>query len=176
MEFNLHSTIQILERTPGVLEQLLQGLATDWTHSDEGPDTWTAYDILGHLIHGERTDWIPRMQIILSGGPDHTFAPFDRFAQFEASKGQSLADLLQTFRRLREQNIATLRAQNLSPEDYSKTGIHPALGKATLAQLLATWAVHDLNHIGQLARVMASQYKEAVGPWVQYLGILQKGM
>lgn len=173
MEFSIEKSIEILERTPAVLTLLLQQLDPDWTTPNEGPDTWSPYDVIGHLIHGEKTDWMPRAEIILSGKADRTFEPFDRFAQFEASKGKSLAQLLAEFADLRKENLARLRAKNLTPQDFEKTGIHPAFGAVTLAQLLATWVVHDLNHISQICRVMAKQYKEAVGPWVAYLGVLQ---
>lgn len=173
MKFTLHHSLEILERTPDVLHAMLHELSADWTMPNEGPDTWSAYDIVGHLIHGEKTDWIPRMEIILSGKPDRTFEPFDRFAQFENSKGKSLAQLLEEFKTLRHQNIAKLRATNLANNNLTLTGTHPAFGEVTLSQLLATWTVHDLNHIAQIARVMAKQYKTEVGPWEAYLGVLK---
>lgn len=171
MNFDLEKAIPILERTPVVLKTLLQYQPPDWTHKNEGGETWSAFDVVGHLIHGEKTDWIPRMEIILSqsGKP---FEPFDRFAQFDASKGKTLEELLMEFEQLRTQNIGILKSKNLSPADLKKTGNHPALGPATLAQLLSTWVVHDLNHLAQISRVMAMQYKEEVGPWVAYLGVL----
>ncbi len=153
---------------------MLQNISNDWTSNNEGGDTWSAYDIIGHLIHGEKTDWMPRAEIILSGKGDKTFTPFDRFAQFEESKGKTLRQLLDEFSILRQNNIEQLRAKNITDDDLGKTGIHPALGEVTLSQLLATWAVHDLNHIAQICRVMAKQYEDEVGPWVDYLRILQQ--
>ncbi|CAN5758734.1 hypothetical protein BH10BAC3_BH10BAC3_21830 [soil metagenome] len=172
MQFNLDKTIEILQRTPVVLQTLLSGISNDWTLNNEGPETWSACDVIGHLIHGEKTDWIPRMNIILAD-PDKHFTPYDRFAQFSESKGKSLQQLLDEFSLLRNQNIEKLIAANLSDNDLLKTGIHPAFGDVTLSQLLATWTAHDLNHIAQIARVMAKQYREATGPWVAYLKILQ---
>ena len=173
MNFTLLKSIEILERTPGVLMAMLQDVSADWTLNNEGGETWSVYDIVGHLIHGEKTDWIPRMEIILSDNPDKRFEPFDRFAQFEESKGKSLTELLDEFKRLREKNIGHLRSINLSSENSEEKGIHPAFGEITLSQLLSTWTVHDLNHIAQISRVMAKQYKADVGPWVEYLKILQ---
>lgn len=173
MSFDLTKSIEILERTPAVITDMLRGLSEEWICHNEGGDTWSPYDIVGHLIHGERTDWITRMNIILSDSPDKRFQPFDRFAQIGESKGKSLSQLLDTFRLLREQNLEVLRSLNLTSEDLSKQGIHPAFGDVSLSQLLATWVVHDLNHIAQIARVMAAQYRTAVGPWVPYLRVLQ---
>lgn len=173
MKFNLPKSIEILERTPDVLNNLLQNIAIDWTSTNEGGDSWSVYDVVGHLIHGEKTDWIPRMEIILSDNADKTFEPFDRFAQLNENEGKSLAQLLEEFKVLRQENMVQLRAANLTENDLEKTGIHPAFGEITLSQLLATWTVHDLNHIAQIARVMAKQYKAEVGPWVAYLRILQ---
>ena len=173
MSFDLNKSIEILERTPAVVTDMLQGISEEWVSQNEGGDTWSPYDIVGHLIHGEKTDWIPRMNIILSDAPDKKFQPFDRFAQIRDSKGKPLSQLLDTFRSLREQNLQVLRSRDLTTEDLLKEGIHPAFGVVTLAQLLATWVVHDLNHIAQIARVMAVQYRRAVGPWVAYLRVLQ---
>lgn len=172
MKFTVEKSFEILERTPGVLRSMLHGLSPEWAHQNEGGDTWSPYDIVGHLIHGEKTDWIPRMEIILSGKPERTFQPFDRFAQFEESKGKSLEQLLDEFENLRFQNLQLLTSKELRSTDLAEKGTHPALGEATLAQLLATWTVHDLNHIAQISRVMARQYKTEVGPWVEYLHIL----
>lgn len=172
MAFTLQKSIEILERTPDVLHKMLQDISAEWTSINEGGETWSAYDIIGHLIHGERMDWIPRAKIILSEQPDKTFEPYDRFAQFEESKGKSLTQLLDEFKTLREKNIAYLRTNKLTAKHLEAKGIHPAFGEVTLSQLLSTWVVHDLNHIGQICRVMAKQYKEAVGPWIEYLGIL----
>ncbi len=174
MNFKLSASIEILERTPGVLDNLLGGLSGDWTQPNEGPDTWSAYDIIGHLIHGEKTDWIPRMNIILSENTEKTFIPFDRFAQFRNSKGKSLKELLNEFSRLRKENLQYLKFKKLDKGDLQKEGAHPELGPVTLEQLLASWVVHDLNHIAQICRVMAYQYKEEVGPWQAYMGILNR--
>ena len=172
MNFTVEKSIEILERTPEVLEAMLKNVSPEWTEKTEGGETWSVFDVLGHLVHGEKTDWIPRIEIILSGKPDKTFEPFDRFAQFEESKDKSLPQLLDEFKRLREKNIGVLRSKKLTDKNLNEKGIHPALGEVTLAQLLATWTVHDLDHIAQISRVMAKQYKEAVGPWVEYLKIL----
>jgi uncharacterized damage-inducible protein DinB len=173
MNFDLDQSIEILERTPFVIESLLNGLSDDWTNGNEGPDTWSPYDVVGHLIHGEKTDWISRLEIILSNGPNKTFEKFDRFAQFNESKGKSLDDLLQEFKALRNRNIALLKSKRIAASDFVRTGIHPKFGEVTLAQLLSTWVAHDLDHISQIARVMAKQYKTEVGPWVEYLKILR---
>tara|TARA_R110002012_G_scaffold20918_4_gene73714 strand:- start:8549 stop:9097 length:549 start_codon:yes stop_codon:yes gene_type:complete len=173
MKFDLKKAIEVLERTPGVLNTLLDGLSADWTSSNEGGESWSAYDVVGHLIHGEKTDWIPRADIILSPEADKYFRPFDRFAQMGESGKKTLQQLLQEFSTLRKSNMERLRAMGISDEDLTKTGIHPAFGEVTLAQLLATWVAHDLNHICQIARVMAKQYKAEVGPWVEYLRVMQ---
>ncbi len=173
MNFNLSKSIEILERTPGVLDAMLRNLSADWTSNNEGGETWSIYDIVGHLIEGEKTDWIPRMEIILSDNPVKIFEPFDRFAQFEEGKKKSLIQLLDEFKRLRKNNIAYLLSKKLTEKNCEEKGIHPAFGEITLSQLLSTWTVHDLNHIAQISRVMAKQYKEAVGPWIEYLKILQ---
>jgi uncharacterized damage-inducible protein DinB len=174
MQYDIHKSAQILSRTPAVLYTLLKGLDETWTSPNEGPDTWSAYDVIGHLIHGEKTDWIPRMEIILSDKDDKSFEPFDRFAMFNDSGDKTLAQLLEEFSDLRERNIQILLLKNITEADLEKKGVHPVFGEVTLAQLLATWTVHDLNHIGQIARVMAKQYKEEVGPWTEFLGILKK--
>ncbi|MBK7142172.1 MAG: DinB family protein [bacterium] len=173
MNLSIPRSIEILERTPYVLEVLLRDLPPFWTENNEGPETWSPYDIIGHLIHGERADWIERMQIILSSGDRREFKPFDRFAQLRESKGKSLTELLSEFKTLRAANVATLRSLNLTDDDLKKTGTHPALGEVTLAQLLATWTVHDLDHISQISRVMAKQYIDDVGPWKEYLKVLR---
>jgi uncharacterized damage-inducible protein DinB len=174
MEFDLKKSIEILSRTPAVLETLLQGLSNDWTHNNEGENTWSPFDVIGHLIHGEKTDWMTRMEIILSKGTQQKFDSFDRFAQFEESKGKTLAQLLEEFKNVRKKNLALLESKKLNTADLQKKGLHPVFGEVTLEQLLATWATHDLGHLGQVARVMAKQYKTAVGPWRQYLPILDK--
>lgn len=173
MHFNIEKSIEILERTPDVLNTMLQGISADWTLNNEGGDTWSVYDIIGHLIHGEKTDWITRTEIILSEKADKSFEPFDRFAQLKAGRTKTINQLLSEFKLLREQNIARLRSKEIDDVHLKEKGIHPAFGEVTLSQLLSTWVVHDLNHIAQIARVMAKQYKEAVGPWVEYLKILR---
>ncbi len=174
MEFNLNTAIEILERTPQVLATLLSGLNQEWIQNNEGPETWSPYDVMGHLIHGEKTDWITRTEIILSNNATKTFTPFDRFAQFEESKGKTVSELLNEFQNLRSKSLTTLKAKEITPEDLKKTGIHPHFGAVTLAQLLATWVAHDLGHLAQISRVMAKQYKEEVGPWRNYLPILDR--
>lgn len=173
MVFDLSKSLEILERTPEVLEKMLLNLSAEWIYSNEGGQTWCAYDIIGHLIHGEKTDWIPRLEIILTQNSEIEFEPFDRFAQFKSSEGKSLQQLLEEFKLLRKHNLAFLRNKNLTDKHFSLRGKHPALGMVTLAQLLATWVVHDLNHIAQISRIMAKQYKNEVGPWVEYLGVLK---
>lgn len=172
MEFSLHKSIEILERTPNVLALMLHGLSPDWTLTNEGQDTWSVYDILGHLIEGEKTDWIPRVDIILSDG-QKVFKPFNRFSQFEESKGKSLWQLLEEFKVLRMKNLEYLRSKELTSHHFEQEGIHPHFGPVNLSQLLSTWTVHDLNHIAQISRVMAKQYLAEVGPWVKYLKVLQ---
>lgn len=174
MEFAIDQGVAVLSRTPHVLDTLLRGLDAAWIDATEGPDTWSPYVVIGHLIHGERTDWIPRARIILSQGPDRRFAPYDRFAQFRESEGQTLDELLDTFRRLRAENLQTLSAWALSDAQLALEGEHPAFGAVSLRQLLATWVAHDLAHTVQITRVMATQYREAVGPWREYLSILQR--
>jgi hypothetical protein len=174
MHFDLTTGVAILERTPHTLRALLAGLPHAWTDATEGPETWSPYVILGHLIHGERTDWIPRARIILAQGPERRFTPYDRFAQFRESEGKSLGDLLDEFERLRAENLATLNGWHLTDAQLALEGEHPALGAVTLRQLLATWVAHDLGHVAQAARVMAKQYREAVGPWRAYLPVMDR--
>lgn len=174
MDFNLSKSLEILQRTPDTLFALLLNISSDWTTANEGGDTWSVYDIIGHLIHGERTDWLPRLEIILSDNKDKTFTSFDRFAQFEESKGKTIAALLAEFKSLREKNIKHLQSLHLTKNDYKRNGVHPVFGEVTLEQLVATWTVHDLNHIAQITRVMAKQYKSATGPWIEYLPILKQ--
>jgi hypothetical protein len=174
-QFNLADTVAVLTRTPASLDALLRGLPSIWTRRNEGNETWTAFDIVGHLVIGERTDWIPRLRRILENGETRAFDPFDRFAQERESKDKSLEQLLDEFAGLRTENLAALQALNLQQEDFSRKGKHPRLGVVTLSQLLATWAVHDLTHLHQLSRVMAHQYEEAVGPWSAFLGVLKCG-
>src|SRR6266404_450977 len=172
-EFSLAEAVAVLTRTPATLDALLRGLPNVWVHCNEGKGTWSALDIVGHLICGERTDWMPRARIILENGEARPFDPFDRFAQSRESQDKSLEQLLDEFARLRIENLAALRALNLQPQDLTRRGRHPALGVVTLSELLATWASHDLTHLHQLSRVMAHQYRAAVGPWIAYLGVLR---
>lgn len=172
MGFDLQQTIALLSRTPSTLNALLRDLPQTWRLGNEGGKTWSPFDIVGHLIHGERTDWMVRVRIILQHGESRPFDPFDRLAQTRESQGKSLAELLDDFARLRTENIKALCAMNLQPSDFDRRGRHPELGMVTLSQLLATWAVHDLTHLHQLSRVMAYQYRELVGPWGAYLGVL----
>ncbi len=174
MNFDLANGLAILERTPGVLRALLSGLPEAWTAPTEGPETWSAFNVVGHLIDGEQTDWMARARIILAQGENRRFAPFDRFRHLTATKGKSLGDLLDRFAELRERNLAELRKLKPGAAQLALQGEHPALGVVTLEQLLATWVVHDLGHIAQIARVMAKQYGAAVGPWQEYLPVLHR--
>lgn len=170
--FNLDDAVAILERKPATLNALLAGLPDRWVRATEGEGKWSPYDVIGHLIHGDRTDWIPRARHILAG-ERRPFEPFDRTAQFAESQGKSVGELLATFAELRRENVAALVSMNLTAGDLSRTGQHPELGEVRLGQLLATWVVHDLDHVGQIARTMAKVYADAVGPWSAYLSILQ---
>jgi hypothetical protein len=173
MEHNLNHTVALLSRTPAALSALLRDLPEEWTLRNEGEKTWSPYDVVGHLIHGERTDWMPRAKRILEAGESRAFDPFDRWAQERESRGKALGQLLDEFSELRAQNLVELRRMNLQPADLERRGKHPALGIVTLSQLLATWAAHDLTHLHQISRVMAYQYREAVGPWSAFLGVMQ---
>lgn len=172
MKFHLPQAIAVLERTPGVLEVLLRDLHDDWTMSHEGPDTWSPFDVLGHLIHGERHDWMERVDIILSARVDKKFPPFDRFAQFKESKGKTTGQLLNEFKGTRHANLERLKKLKLTEKQLKLTGTHPAFGEVTLRHLLATWAAHDLAHLNQISRVMAKQYKEEIGPWINYMRVM----
>jgi uncharacterized damage-inducible protein DinB len=172
VNFSLDDALPLLRRTPGILRAWLEALPDTWTMANEGPDTWSPFDIVGHLIHGERTDWMDRVELILTHGDSRPFIPFDRFAQFHASRGKSLAELLDTFAELRAANLVRLQSFRLKHEDFTRRGRHPELGPVNLGQLLATWVAHDLNHLGQIARVMGRQYTDAVGPWLEYLPML----
>ena len=174
MRFSLNKSLEILERTPSVLASYLSGLSDEWLKQNEGENTWSPYDILGHLIVGEKTDWIVRARIILGSAEDKRFKPFDRFAQLREDQNRSISDMLKEFGELRSDNLEELRAFDITEKQLNLTGIHPEFGEVTLSQLLSTWTIHDLNHISQISRVMARQYKEAVGPWINYLGILKK--
>lgn len=174
MEFDLTAGTAILERTPHVLRAMLGGLPDAWIRADEGPNTWSPYVVVGHLVHGERTDWVERARIILAQGPERRFTPFDRFAQLRESQDTPLTELLDEFATLRARNLATLAGWRLTDAHLALTGEHPALGTVTLRQLLATWTAHDLGHIAQIARVMARQYRDEVGPWREYLTIMDR--
>ena len=170
--FSLDDAVAILERTPASLSALLKSLPDRWIRATEGDDTWSPYDVIGHLIHGERTDWMVRARHIL-GGETRPFDPFDRTAQFTESQGKSLDELLLTFADLRRENVAALVEMNLTDSDLRRRGLYPELGDVTLEQLLATWVVHDLDHVAQIARTMAKVYTEATGPWSEYLSVLR---
>jgi uncharacterized damage-inducible protein DinB len=174
MDYQYKQAVEILRRTPATLTALLRGLPEAWTKSTEGPDTWSAYDVVGHLLHGDETDWIARARIILEHGETRPFDAFNRTAMFEKYQDFSLDQLLDAFAQVRARNLATLSEWRITPEQLTRTGAHPALGSVTLSQLLATWVVHDLNHLGQVVEVMARQYAEAVGPWSAYLAILTR--
>ncbi len=165
--------VAVLTRTPAALDALLRGLPDIWVHGNEGKDTWNAFDVMGHLVFTDRTDWMPRVRIILESGEARPFEPLDRFAQLKESQDKSLEQLLDEFARLRRANLAALQALNLQEQDLARRGNHPAFGVVTLTQLLSTWTVHDLTHVHQLTRVMAHQYRDAVGPWSAYLGVLK---
>lgn len=174
MTFKLEEALEILSRTPATLKALLSGLSEPWIMSNEGPETWTPYDVVGHLINAEQTNWMARANIIINYGESQGFKPFDRFAHFETSKGKSLDDLLEAFAQIRAQNLNVLRNFGLTEQDFEKTGMHPEFGQVKLRELLATWAVHDLGHIRQIVRTMAKQYENEVGPWKAYLSIFSK--
>ncbi len=173
MDFQISKTIEILSQTPATIKSLLGNLSDDWVYAQIDKESWNVFDIIGHYIHGEETDWIPRAEIILAQGESVTFETFDRFAQFEISKGKTLHELLEIFAELRQQNLETLKSWNLTDEQLKLKGIHPELGEVTLEQLLATWAVHDLTHIRHISIVLAKQYAKNVGVWKEYLTILQ---
>lgn len=174
MHFSMEKTRQILKQTPFVLEQLLQNVHADWIHCNEGPGTFSPYDVVGHLVHGEKTDWMTRARIILSDASDKQFSPYDRFAQYEESKGKTIQFLLKEFRLLRIKNLLILESWHLTDSDLQRTGIHPKFGEVTLKQLISTWTIHDLSHIAQITRVMCKHYKEDVGPWIEYMPILTR--
>ncbi|MFK8039434.1 MAG: DinB family protein [Crocinitomicaceae bacterium] len=173
MKFEINKSIEILDRTPLVLKALLSGLPKDWLRGNEGENTWSPYNIVGHLIHNEKTDWIPRINIILSDSKDKTFIPFDRFAQMRGDQTVSIEYLLDEFKALRIASLDVLKSIPFNKLSLLKKGIHPELGEVTLKALLSAWVVHDLGHISQITRVMAKQYKDEVGPWVEYISILK---
>jgi DinB superfamily len=165
--------VAVLARTPPTLDALLRDLSADWISANEGDGTWSPFDVLGHLIHGERTDWVPRARIILEHGEARAFEPFDRFAQFAESEGRTVASLLDEFAVLRQQSLRDLAALQMTDADLDRRGRHPAFGVVTLRQLLATWVAHDLDHVMQISRVLARQYSDEVGPWRAYLRIIE---
>ncbi len=172
MKYHKQDAINILQRTPALLKTLLQQLPDEWIMSNEGPDTFSPYDVVGHLIHGEKTDWVVRAKIILEHGVKKPFDPYDRFAQYEESRGKSLQQLLDEFEMIRHENVAWLQSMQLTEEELERKGLHPVLGEVTLRNLLSTWVVHDLTHLAQITRVMAKQYKEEMGPWPEFFRIL----
>ncbi len=172
MEHDLENTLPLLARTPAALDALLRGLPEMWTERNEGEDTWNARDVVAHLIHGEHENWVPRAKIILEFGESRTFAPFDREGHARLSRGKTLAQLLDEFAEARAAGLKELRAMKLTREDLKRRGRHPALGAVTLSELLAAWAAHDLTHLHQITRIMAAQYRDAVGPWSRFLGVL----
>jgi hypothetical protein len=173
MKFELEKAIEILVQTPKTVKAVLGDLSDDWTETDGNTESWTPFDIVGHYIHGEETDWIPRAEIILAQGENMTFVPFDRLAQFERSRGKTLTELIETFAALRQKNVEILKSWNLTEEHLKLKGIHPELGEVDLEQLLATWVVHDLNHVRQITEVLARKYDGNVGAWKEYLSILK---
>lgn len=172
MKFSLERSFEILERTPSVLRSLLENLGDEWIMNNEGPDTFSPFDVVGHLLHGEKTDWAARTKMILESGISQSFVPWDRFAMFEESKGKNLQQLLDEFARVRKENLSWLKSLQLTESDLDKKGMHPTLEEVTLRNLLSTWVVHDLTHIAQITRVMAKQYKEEMGPWPEFFRIL----
>lgn len=172
MNYDFDKSYAILERTPRVLKILLSDLDNDWIYNNEGPDTFSPFDVIGHLLHGERTDWITRTKVILEFGVEKAFTPYDRFAQYRESEGKNINQLLTEFEEERNNNLDWLKSMHLSPSDLDKQGLHPSLGTVTLRNLLSTWVVHDLTHIAQITRVMAKQYKTEIGPWVEFFRIL----
>jgi hypothetical protein len=174
MDFRFDDAVPVLRRTPGVVRGLLAGIPDLWATATEGPATWSPFDVVGHLIHGERADWIPRVEHLLQHGDTVPFPPFDREAMFEASRGKSLGELIDTFAALRAGSLERLDALGLTDADLARRGRHPEFGAVTLGQHLSTWVAHDLGHISQIVRVMARQYTDAVGPWRTYLSILNK--
>lgn len=172
MKYSTEQAVEVLERTPAVLQSLLAGISEEWIMNNEGPETFSPFDVLGHLIHGEKTDWTARIKVILQHGNSKPFERWDRFAQYEDSKGKSLQQLLHAFAAIRKENISWFQSLSLTEADFERKGMHPVLGEVTLRNLLSTWVVHDLTHIAQITRVMAKQYKEEMGPWPEFFRIL----
>ena len=174
MPFGLEQAVEVLQRTPAVLRAMLAGLSEPWVMNNYGPETWSPFDVVGHLIHGEKTDWIPRARIIIEHGASRPFDPFDRYAQYDASRGKTIDALLNEFESLRKQSLVSLRSMKLTDAQLDLPGTHPALGPVTLRNLLATWVCHDLNHIHQIAKSMAYQYRDEVGAWRAYITIIPR--
>lgn len=172
MTYNIPQAVEILQRTPAVLQSLLSGLSDDWLLNNEGDETFSPYDVVGHLIHGEKTDWTARIKIILQFGNTKPFERWDRFAQYEDSKGKTIQQLLDEFTSIRKENLQWFASLKLTEADFERKGMHPVLGEVTLKNLLSTWVVHDLTHIAQITRVMAKQYKTEMGPWPEFFRIL----
>lgn len=170
--FSLDSGLLILERTPAVLRVQLSGLSDEWLRATEGGETWSPYDVVGHLAHLERTDWMVRVRRVLAGGEERKFDPVDRIAMLRGDRDRPIVELLDEFERLRRQNVADLRGLELGDEDLLREGLHPSLGPVTLRNLLATWVAHDLGHLVQVGRVMARRYRDEVGPWREYLSVM----
>jgi hypothetical protein len=172
MRFEIEHAVEILTRTPAAVRALVAGLGDEWTKPNEGGETFSVFDVVGHLVDGEETDWIARAKIILAQDGNRTFEPYDRFRHYERNKGRSLDSLIAEFERLRARNIELLKEWNLDADKLALTGRHPSLGTVTMSQLLAAWVVHDLGHIAQMSRVMAKQYRDEIGPWVPYLPVV----
>lgn len=173
MNYSFEKSFEILHRTPVVLESMLSGLSDEWILPNEGEKTFSAFDVVGHLLHGEKTDWMVRAKNILENGTAHPFEPYDRFAMFEESKGKNINQLMNEFKTERMKNIALLESFSIDENKLNLKGIHPKFGEVTLRQLLSTWVIHDLTHIAQIARVLAKQYKDEMGPWLEYFNLMQ---
>lgn len=172
MRFEMDHALEILSRTPSVVRAMLQGVSDEWTRNNEGPDTFSPFDVVGHLVDGEETDWVTRARIVLSDADERKFQPYDRFRHYARNEGKSVDSLLDEFEKLRRENLELIRSWNLGAGDFERTAMHPSLGVVTLSQLMSAWAVHDLGHIAQIARVMAKQYRDEAGPWIEYLPVL----
>lgn len=174
MNFSLDQSIEILERTPDVLQRWLSGIDEAWIENNYGENTFSPFDVVGHLLHGERTDWMARVEMIFEFGESQAFAPWDRYAMYDESHGKTIDQLLEEFAAARRKNLAKLGSKGLTDTDLSRTGTHPRFGQVTLQQLLATWVTHDLNHIHQIAKCMAWQYRDEIGPWQEYVTFIDR--
>ena len=172
MKFEVEHALQILSRTPATVRALVSGLGDEWTKPNEGADTFSVFDVVGHLVDGEETDWIARAQIILVEGDNGTFDPYDRFRHYERNRGRSIESLIDELEQLRTRNLDLVKAWNLDDHKLALTARHPLLGMVTMRQLLSAWVVHDLGHIAQISRVMAKQYRDEIGPWAPYLPVV----